>query len=710
MYRRGRFDGAGSGLRGTIARRILFPAMGLALAMFLAANATADPANDLTAADRVVLQIRDAASEGDLDRVDDLAPHAAGSVLAPYVAYWQAELRLRGPEYDDTAAQAFLRRYADTPLAARMRADWLMALARKGDFARFETLRPTLGGVITDPQLVCASWLASYDQSAPARRKKVALMARRVLANVTNPGGEACSALADRLLDDGAMSVWPRLMALEESRQFTPTVRVADARLPHWEARAVRRILSGSGIWFSRHRAHLDRIPPPMLALALIALAQTAPDRAAWYAARVDRRFSADERAAVWGRIATLAEYRWMPQASRWFRRGGPRLGMGPDATQADAVLTAQARAALWQGASRGFNPSSRGVGDLPASASAPRRTGSRNSATWRALRRAIAALPLRLREQPNWVYWDAQARIALGQGQEGRAALRGLAGRFDYYGMLAAEDLGLPARAFPRQPPADPNLVDELARRPGFLRARKLYELDLRWFGNAEWSWALHGMDDKTLRAAAELGRRWGLLDRMIASSERIRSGIDLAQQFPMPYQDLLTRDASSRDLDPAWVYGLIRQESRFIQQVYSRTGAIGLMQLMPSTARYVAHRMGMTAFRPDHVSDVETNLKLGTEYLKLVYDDQGGLPLLASAAYNAGPHAVRRWRASLTRTVSGARFAEAIPVEETRGYVQKVLFNTMVYESLLGRRPVSLKTLLATVTPEPIPAADLP
>uniref|UniRef100_UPI0023F45A46 lytic transglycosylase domain-containing protein n=1 Tax=Trichlorobacter lovleyi TaxID=313985 RepID=UPI0023F45A46 len=228
------------------------------------------------------------------------------------------------------------------------------------------------------------------------------------------------------------------------------------------------------------------------------------------------------------------------------------------------------------------------------------------------------------------------------------------------------AEELGQAPRKFSPQPVSDSRLVDELARRAGFLRARKLYDMDLRWFGNAEWSWALRGMDDKTLRAAAELGRRWGLLDRMIASSERIRGGIDLAQQFPMPYQDLLTRDASTRDLDPAWVYGLIRQESRFIQRVYSRTGAIGLMQLMPSTARYVAHRMGMTAFRPDHVSDVETNLKLGTEYLKLVYDDQGGMPLLASAAYNAGPHAVRRWRASLTHPVSGALFAEAIPVEE--------------------------------------------
>ncbi len=695
-------------LRGRIVRGILAVAAGLALAASVATAAAADPANDLTDADRVVLQIHDAAAEGDLDRVNDLAPHAAGSILAPYVAYWQAELRLRGPEYDDTAAQAFLRRYADTPLAARMRADWLMALARKGDFAAFEKLRPTLGGVITDSQLVCASWLASYDQSAPARRKKVALGARRVLANVANPGGEACSALADRLLDDGAMPVWARLMALEESRQFTPAVRVAEARLPRWEARAVRRILSGPGIWFGRHRAHLDRIPHPMLALALVALARAAPDRAAWYAARVDRRFGADERAAVWGRIATLAEYRWMPQASRWFARGGKRLGMGPDAMQADAVLTARVRAALWQGASVGFNPNRRGLGDPPAAA--PRRTGVRGRATWRALRQAIAALPPRLREQPNWAYWDAQARIALGQGPEGRAALRRLAGRFDYYGVLAAEDLGLPPRAFPRQPAADPRLVDELARRPGFLRARKLYDMDLRWFGNAEWSWALHDMDDKTLRAAAELGRRWGLLDRMIASSERIRRGVDLAQQFPMPYQDLLTRDASTRDLDPAWVYGLIRQESRFIQRVYSRTGAIGLMQLMPSTARYVAHRMGLTAFRPDHVADVETNLKLGTEYLKLVYDDQGGLPLLASAAYNAGPHAVRRWRASLTHSVSGALFAEAIPVQETRGYVQKVLFNTTVYESLLGRRPVPLKTLLATVTPEPVPTADLP
>lgn len=691
--------------------RATFAALaGLALAVSPVVAATADPAPDLTPADQVVLQVHDAASAGDLDRVNDLAPRAAGSILAPYVAYWQAELRLRAPEYDDTAAQAFLRRYADTPLAARMRADWLMALARKGDFAAFEKLRPTLGGVITDSQLVCASWLASYDQSAPARSKKTALEARRVLANVTNPGGEACSALANRLLDDGAMPVWPRLLALEESRQFTPAARVAAARLPRWEARAVRRILSGPGIWFGRHRAHLDHIPHPLLALALVALARAAPDRAAQYAARFDRHFTADEKAAVWGRIATLAEYRWMPQASLWFVRAGGRLGKGPDAVQTEAVLTARARATLWRGASFGFNPHPGELGDPPASTAASQRIPLRARPAWSALHRAIAALPPRLRKQPNWVYWDAWAQIALGHRRDGAVALRRLARRFDYYGTLAAEELGLPPRTFSRQPAPDPHLVGELAQRPGFLRARKLYEMDLRWFGNAEWSWALHGMDDKTLRAAAELGRRWGLLDRMIASSARIRGGIDLAQRFPTPYRNLLTQDASSRGLDPAWVYGLIRQESRFIRQVSSRSGAIGLMQLMPSTARYVAGRIGLVAFRPDHVADVETNLKLGTEYLKLVYEDQDRMPLLASAAYNVGPHAVRRWRASLTSPVSGTLFAEAIPVQETRDYVQKVLFNASIYEPLLGRRPVLLQSLLGTVTPKPIPAADLP
>jgi soluble lytic murein transglycosylase len=160
------------------------------------------------------------------------------------------------------------------------------------------------------------------------------------------------------------------------------------------------------------------------------------------------------------------------------------------------------------------------------------------------------------------------------------------------------------------------------------------------------------------------------------------------------------------------AWVYGLIRQESRFILNAKSHVGASGLMQLMPATARYVAKKIGMEGFTPNQVNDIETNIVLGTSYLNMVLTDLGGSQALASAAYNAGPGRPRAWRSTLTRPVEGAIFAESIPFSETRGYVKNVLSNATYYAAIFEKKPQSLKARLGVVVPKGMSAndADLP
>ncbi|MFO1331598.1 MAG: lytic transglycosylase domain-containing protein [Rubrivivax sp.] len=136
--------------------------------------------------------------------------------------------------------------------------------------------------------------------------------------------------------------------------------------------------------------------------------------------------------------------------------------------------------------------------------------------------------------------------------------------------------------------------------------------------------------------------------------------------------------------------MYGLIRQESRFITDARSGVGASGLMQVMPATAKWTARKIGIE-FRPEMITDRDLNLKIGTAYLKLVLDDFGGSQALAAAAYNAGPGRPRRWREGPTLEV--AAWAENIPFTETRDYVKKVLSNATYYGSLLGSQPPSLK-----------------
>jgi soluble lytic murein transglycosylase len=664
------------------------------------------PASAVTVAngvDEAVLAARVAAADGDVDRVAALAPQVAGTLLAPYLDYWQASLRLRGQNPDDSLVRPFLARYAGTALADRLRADWLLALGSKGDFATFDAERHHLviGG--EDPQLSCYFLLARYALNDGQRREQIVREARRNLASTTDPGGDGCTALAERLLNDGVLSIWPRLQALVERNQI-PAAEQAAARLSPADAIAIKRLLGQPGAWLAGVEAHLDRMPHSLPLLAIVALARDAPDDAAKYAERIDPALTPEERAIVWGRIGRLAQLKLLPEAHGWFGRGGDLVGVGIDYVRPVDVLEARARAALRRGAGSAA-PGASSAGD---DREHPVETDS--GPDWTALRKAIARMSPDQQADPTWVYWNAQALMAQDKIEEARAGLRSISDRFSYYGRLAAEQLDLPLVLAPRPEAPASELVDELAQRPGFLRARKLYELGMREEGTREWNWELRGMDDASLHAAAELGRRLGVLDRMIASSERTRTLVDVGQRYPMPYRDLMAATVAPLAVDPAWIYGLIRQESRFIEDVRSNVGAIGLMQLMPSTARFVAHRIGFENYRADRVADVQVNLRLGTEYLKLVFDDQDGQALLASAAYNAGPHRVRKWRAALARPLDGALFVETIPIEQTRDYVKHVLFNTLVYGALLDHPAESLRSMLGPVTPQSTAASDLP
>ena len=173
-----------------------------------------------------------------------------------------------------------------------------------------------------------------------------------------------------------------------------------------------------------------------------------------------------------------------------------------------------------------------------------------------------------------------------------------------------------------------------------------------------------------------------------------------------------LSVRRSREIGLDPAYVYGLIRQESRFIQNARSHVGASGLMQIMPGTANYVAKKIGMNGFSVASLNDIRTNITLGTQYLNMVLANLGGSQTLATAAYNAGPSRPRRWRNG--PVLEAAIWAENIPFQETRDYVKKVLSNTTNYAAILSGQPQSLKARLGTVGPRagnaPAENTDLP
>jgi soluble lytic murein transglycosylase len=302
------------------------------------------------------------------------------------------------------------------------------------------------------------------------------------------------------------------------------------------------------------------------------------------------------------------------------------------------------------------------------------------------------------------------QARAKPGDpGEADRAAARelleGISTQLNFYGLLALEDLG---RRF-ALPAATVALNDQergAARsHPGLQRGLQLIALGLRNEGVREWNWSLRGMSDRELIAAAQLGCDQQVWDRCINSSDRSRAEIDIQQRYPLPLRHAVQAQAQQVGVDPAFMYGLIRQESRFIMDARSHVGASGLMQLMPATARWTARRVGMT-WKPELITDRDTNLLLGATYLKLVLDDFQGSQAMAAAAYNAGPSRPRRWRD--VAPLEAAAWAENIPFNETRDYVKKVLANAVIYSAVLNPSAVQQQPTLKQRLGGPIGPRD--
>ena len=430
--------------------------------------------------------------------------------------------------------------------------------------------------------------------------------------------------------------------------------------------------------------------------LALLRLAQADPAAAALRLDERSLRLDTPQAAWAWAYLARQTGFKLAPEA-------------GAQALMALGLLGADAANPGWSDDTLAW--SLRAV--LRNAAPAQR---------WPAVLRLVGWLGPTEQRDPAWPYWRARALIgsarpgADGDAQraEGQLQLQALAGATSFYAQLAAEDLGRPAALPPVPAAATAAETDAAANHPGLQRALLLVNLGLRDEARREWNFSLRGMDDRALLAAARLAcaqQDWQLC---INTAERTKTEIDLRLRYPMPFADDIHSAARAQGLEPALVFGLIRQETRFMPQLKSSVGASGLMQVMPATARWVAKRINLPWDNPALINDPTTNLKLGTAYLRMVLDDLGGSQAMAAAAYNAGPGRPRRWREG--PLLETAVWAENIPFAETRDYVKKVLSNAAVYSALLDARqaPALRARLGAGIGPRdgaaPAPNTELP
>jgi soluble lytic murein transglycosylase len=662
----------------------------LLLAVWSGITAAAQPAagsrGSMASGDEAVLAAREALGKGDRARLATAAAAIGEHPLKSYGEFWSLQLRLRSERGAESAALDkavvdFLERHPRTYVADRIRLEWLLSLGARRDFGAFLRERPALVWD-DDPQLRCYELLSRY--MTQGRPESVAEEGRSAIVATRESATEGCAALADELMADGKLSPWTRVRALVEHNQLTSARRAVSA-LPDSDATQAAQILAKPERWLAAHQRRISRQEIEAALLALARLSRDDPEQAARFALALNLHLTPEQRGLAWGRIGHMGAVKLMPEAADWYRQGGAHVGVAVGAARAEEVLEWQVRAALRAG-------------------------------DWQAVRSTIERMPKPLADEPAWVYWHGRALAADGRREDAERQYARIADRFEFYGKLAAEELGRPIVVPPRAAAMSAEDMAPMERNTGLRRALKFYELGLRIEGHREWNWQIGvandggRMTDRQMLAAAEFARRSGVIDRMISTSERTREEFDFTQRFPAPYRDELEAHARAAGLEPPWVYGLIRQESRFIEDIRSSAGASGLMQLMPSTARWVARKVGMSDFSAARVTEIDVNLRLGTSYLKMVLDDLDGHPALASAAYNAGPGRPRAWRAALSRAVEGAIFAETIPFNETRDYVKKVMSNTVYYAAMFDESAQSLKGRLGTVAPKAAGSTGLP
>lgn len=634
------------------------------IGMSLSAINFADAARQqsLVTDDDVFLALRDAARREDVASAEDLADRLPNYAIPSYVDYYRLKSHLK--DASETDIRDYLQRYNGSAIADRMRNDWLLLLGRQRDFATFDEQYP-LFLLDDDTQLKCYALLSRAikgEQVAPAAR---------LLLTAPKKYGEACPALIATLAQAGQFTdsdLWAQVRLASEANQAMVARRIG-ALTQASDQELVQAIEKAP--LFVAQSVGATPTTRQLFIVALGRVARTSPEQAAAALMNVESRFSAEEKALGWAQIALQASLKLMPEAATqyWPRAEGVTLSSEGYQWRARMALRA---------------------GD------------------WKRVRLAIDAMPMELRDQPTWIYWRARALRAAGERDEAQQSLTSIAQEANFYGQLALEDLGqkisIPAAA---APPTSAE-INRMSANAGFRRALKFFDLNLRFEAVREWNWELRGMTDREHLAAAEFARQNNILDRMVNTSDRTKSERDFTQRFPSPFRDAMANSTSALGLDMAWVYGLIRQESRFVMNARSHVGASGLMQLMPATARYVANKIGMIGFTPDAVNDINTNIELGTNYLNMVLHDLDGSQAMATAAYNAGPGRPRAWRSTLTRPVEGAVFAETIPFAETRGYVKNVLSNATYYAALFDGQPQSLKARLGTVTPKGFTATE--
>lgn len=321
--------------------------------------------------------------------------------------------------------------------------------------------------------------------------------------------------------------------------------------------------------------------------------------------------------------------------------------------------------------------------------------------ADWQQTIETIESLAAKEQSNLRWQFWWAYANEQLGNRLDAEGIYHYLANRRSYYGFLAADQLELPY-AFENRPlEIDDHELAVLSHYPEAIRAKEFYEVNKITDARREWRQLALRLSQQEKLTASKLAQYWGWHDRAIVTMGKTKYRDDIELRFPLPLKEKVAKYSQNNKIDPALTYAIIRRESAFMADARSSQGALGLMQIRPRTARSVARSMKVRYRGKRSLLQEDTNLNLGTGYLSKMLKRHNLQPVLATAAYNAGPHRVKKWLPE-DQEMDAIRWIETIPFTETREYVSNVLAYTTIYQHLMENSYTRLSNRMPPVQPK--------
>lgn len=613
---------------------------------------------------RLFLAAEEALGKGQHQAYLDMLPRLGDYPLKPYVLRQDLDRRMGLRIADEV--RFFLETYDDSPLAASLRGQWLRELARHGRWSQFlQDYRPQ-----TDAELQCF-----YGQALlAAGRREEAMDTAAALWLSSSSRPKSCDPLFGAWITSGKLTrdlVWQRI-GLAMSAGETNLARFLERHLSGEDKAWLEYWLlvdHSPGLilvrdWSGASHDQMDAV----LAHGMRKLTREDASRAAadWDRLRLSHGLEQERFAAIENDVAFFMCLRFEPGALE-------RVVSLPEHLRENRLREWGVRAAL-------------------------------RRQDWSAVLHMLDNLAPEQQQEPRWRYWRARALQETGWSKESLTLYQDLAGEQNYHGLLAMDRLGRRLELSHAAIEVSDAAMTRTTSRPGLQRAAELFALKRYGPARSEWQQVQPQLVAEELLAAAKWAQRLDWHDRAIVAAAAARHITDLELRFPLPHAETVLAEARAKNLDPAWVFGVMRQESLFMADVGSSAGALGLMQIMPQTGKRIAGWHGEKLPSPQLLLQPERNINYGTTYLRRQLNDLQSHAALATAAYNAGQHRVKGW---LPPTPLPADiWVETIPFNETRNYVQKVLAYTAVYEVRLGRIPTRLGVRLPLVQPPSGPA----